>query len=160
MRNSSVVYDRSDSAFYSIEPQMVDWENILDGAGIFHTSGISTGVSNSAFWTTYAGIHAARRKHVLVSFDINYRKNLWNYGVRAEDVLPDLCQLADIIFGDQGEYEKISGMPRIPFKATDENYEIDLKAFENYFRKLAVMYPHCKKFVMAARNQISSNHPH
>ncbi len=158
MRNSSVVYDRSDSAFYSIEPQMVDWASILDDAFIFHTSGISTGVSNSAFWTTFAGIHEARRKGVLVSFDINYRKNLWNYGVRAEDVLPDLCQFADIIFGDQGEFEKISGLPRVPFTATDENYELDLDAFELYFRKVARMYPRCKKFVMAVRNQISSNH--
>ena len=158
MRNSGVVDDRNNSSFYSIEPQMVDWENILADAAILHTSGISAGVSNSAFWTTYAGIHTAKKLGVMVSFDINYRKNLWHYGVRAEDVLPDLCKNADIIFGDQGEYEKISGLPRVPFEATDDRYEIDLAAFDDYMRRASAMYPRCKKFVMAARNQISSNH--
>lgn len=158
MRNSSVVYDRNNSSFFSLEPSMIDWPKILDNARIYHTSGISAAVSNSAFWTTFAGIHAAKRKGVLVSFDINYRKNLWQYGVRAEDVLPDLCTFADIIFGDQGEYEKISGLPRVPFKAVDEKYQMDLAAFEEYFRHVSHRYPRCKKFVMACRNQISSNH--
>lgn len=158
MRNSLIVYDRQNSSFYSIEPKMIDWHSILHNARIFHTSGISTAVSHSAFWTTFNGMRRAEEMGVMVSFDINYRKNLWKYGVRGEDVLPELCKHADILFGDQGEYEIVTGMPRVPFKAQDENYEIDLKANEAYLREVSRMYPKAKKIVMAARNQLSSTH--
>ena len=41
MRDSLVVYDRKDSAFYSLKQGMIDWGKTLDGAGLFHCSGIT-----------------------------------------------------------------------------------------------------------------------
>jgi len=40
-RGSKVVYDRANSAAASIQPGMVDWKTVLDGAGWFHTTGIT-----------------------------------------------------------------------------------------------------------------------
>ena len=158
MRNSCVVYDRQDSAFYSLRPEMIDWHQTLQGAGILHTSGISCAVSQGALDTVMAAISAAEDEGLTISFDINYRKNLWKYGRKAEDVLPEACRHADIIFGDQGEYEILSGMKRVPFTASDSNYSMDLDAFKAYFEAVQALYPKCKKFVMACRNQITSNH--
>ncbi len=57
-----------------------------------------------------------------IACDINYRKNLWGYGLEPHDVLFQMMQYSDIIFGDQNEWEVASGVPHIPFEALDENY--------------------------------------
>ncbi len=158
MRNSSVVYDRQDSSFYHIEPHMIDWKNVFADAALYHTSGISAAVSQSAYWATWESIKEARNAGIPVSFDINYRKNLWGYGAEPADVLRQFAQQADIIFGDQNEFEVISGMKAIPFEAMDSNYEMNAEAYRTYFEKVQEMYPHAKVFLMAVRNQIASSH--
>lgn len=93
-----------------------------------------------------------------IACDINYRKNLWGYGLEPHDVLFQMMQYSDIIFGDQNEWEIASGVPHIPFEALDENYVIDREAYLSYFRKMHRLFPKCKKMVMAVRNQIASSH--
>lgn len=158
MRNSSVVYDRANSSFCNFQSNMMDWNEALKGVEVLHTSGISCAVSDVSRQTTMDAIAEAHKKGACISFDINYRKNLWSTMEKANNVLSCCGQQADVIFGDQGEYEIITGMPRVPFLATDENYEMDLQAFERYLRQTASMFPKAKKLVMAARNQISSTH--
>lgn len=158
MRNSSVVYDREDSSFYTLEPGMIDWKKVFENAALFHYSGISCAVSQSAFYASWEAVRTAENMHIPVSFDVNYRKNLWKYGADATDWLRMLAGHADIIFGDQHEYEVISGLPAVPFEAVDKNYDIDTEAYRRYFEKVANMYPRCRVFLMAARNQIASSH--
>ena len=158
MRNSSVVYDRNDSSFYTIKPGMIDWEKAFSDAAIYHFSGISCAISRDSLDATWESIKKAKAAGIPISFDVNYRKNLWKFGSDAQDVLQIFAEKADIIFGDQGEYEVISGMPAIPFKALDANYEIERDEYQAYFDKVQEMYPKCKIFVMAIRNQIASTH--
>lgn len=158
MRNSSVVYDRNDSSFYSITPHMIDWNVIFSDASIYHFSGISCAISRDALDATWESVKKAGTAGILISFDINYRKNLWKFGVDAQDILQIMAQRADIIFGDQGEYEVISGIPHIPFDAIDSDYPIDYNGYHDYFDQVQKMYPKCKIFVMAVRNQIASTH--
>jgi len=158
MRNSSVVYDRQDSSFYTIEPRMVNWEKVFEDAALYHYSGISNAVSQSAFYASWEAVKTAEKMNVPISFDVNYRKNLWKYGADAVDFLMMLAQHADIIFGDQHEFEVISGMKAVPFEAMDKDYEMNIAAYTEYFEKVAAMYPRAKVFLMAVRNQIASSH--
>ncbi len=158
MRNSCVVYDRKDSAFYTMKPGMIPWREVFRDASIFHCSGITCALSQSAADATMEAVEIAEEMGLTISCDINYRKNLWNYGADAHETLAELASHADIIFGDQGEYEVISGMKRVPFKALSADYAMDFHAFENYLNKVHDMFPRCKKFVLAARNQITSSH--
>nr|MBP7472150.1 sugar kinase [Prevotella sp.] len=158
MRNSSVVYDRKDSSFFSIKPNMVDWKSVFDNAALFHFSGISCAISQDAYYATWEAVKAARQMGLPISFDVNYRKNLWGFGAEPEDVLRFMAQHADIIFGDQHEYEVISGLPAVPFKAMDSDYVVDVDANRAYFEKVQKMYPNAKIFLMATRNQIASSH--
>jgi len=158
MRNSCVVYDRKDSAFYTMKPGMIPWREVFRDARIFHCSGITCSLSQSAADATMEAVGIAEEMGLTISCDINYRKNLWQYGADAHGTLARLVSHADIIFGDQGEYEVISGIKRVPFEAQSAGYGIDLQAFEEYLGAVSRKFPRCRKFVLAARNQITSSH--
>ncbi|MBP5258027.1 MAG: sugar kinase [Prevotella sp.] len=158
MRNSCVVYDRENSAFNELRPGMINWKEVLRGSSVFHCSGITCATSQSAAETTFEAVEEAERMGITVAFDINYRKNLWKYGAEASDVLSRLAKHADIIFGDQEEYEVISGMPRVPFTALSADDSVDNDAFRDLLASISAKYPKCKKMIMAARNQITSGH--
>lgn len=157
MRNSNVIYDREDSSFYSLQPGMIDWSEVLKDATLYHTSGIACAISKSSAEATIESMNVANKLGLTVSFDINFRKNLWKYGVEARPTLTKLCQESDIIFGDTGEYKLLTGM-EVPFNATSEDYEMDLEAWGKLFAKAQEICPRCKHFLMAVRNQITTNH--
>ena len=158
MRSSRVVYDRKNSSFYTLKQGMVKWNQVLADAAVFHCSGITCAISRDAMESNMDAIKLAVADGLTISCDINYRKNLWGYGLEPHDVLFQMMQYSDIIFGDQNEWEVASGVPHIPFEALDENYEIDKEAYLKYFRKLHTLFPKCKTMVMAVRNQIASSH--
>jgi 2-dehydro-3-deoxygluconokinase len=72
-----VVYDRANSAFAAIMPEMIDWTAILTGAMWFHVTGITAALGQGPLDTLAAGIDAAQALGVPVSFDLNYRPALW-----------------------------------------------------------------------------------
>ena len=53
MRNSKVVYDRNGSSFYSCAPGMFPWREIFKDVQLFHCSGITCSVSQSAADATF-----------------------------------------------------------------------------------------------------------
>ncbi len=160
MRNSSVVYDREDSAFSLLQPGMIDWKSVFSNhVTLFHCSGIAAAVSKTAADATLEAVKEAREAGVTVSFDINWRKNLWKYeGADAQKTLRAIGEYADVIFGDTGEYKIMSGLSDLPFEALDANYEIQMPKFEACFDVMRQRFPRCKVFMMALRNQITTNH--
>lgn len=158
MRNSCVVYDRNGSSFNSIQSGMIDWHSVFRGARIFHCSGITCAVSQSAADATFEAVRIAKEMGLTICCDINYRKNLWKYGADAHDVLGQLMQYSDFIFGDQGEYDITTNIPRVQFKPVETDARIDEDAYLDFFGKVQALYPNCKKFILAIRNQIGSTH--
>ncbi len=158
LRNSRVVYDRAGSSFYTLRHGMIDWQKCLAGAQVFHCSGITCAVSADALHTTMDGVQEASRMGLHIACDINYRKNLWNYGVDAHDALHEMMQYSHFIFGDQNEWEVASAVPHIPFDATDAGFSLDVPAYRDYFDEMHRQFPKAKSMIMALRNQISSTH--
>lgn len=158
VRNSKVVYDRKDSSFYSMQPGMIPWREVFADAHLFHCSGITCAVSQSAQDTTFEAVRTADEMGLTIACDINYRKNLWNYGAKASEVLHRLMQYSDFVFGDQNEWEVVSGLPHIPFEALDADYELNLAAYEEYFAQLHKQFPRCGQMLMGLRNQITTSH--
>src|SRR5512138_794572 len=79
-RPSKVVYDREYSAIAMAKPGDIDWDKTLDGANWFHITGITPALSQSAADLALESVQKARSKGLIVSCDLNYRKNLWKYG--------------------------------------------------------------------------------
>ena len=158
MRNSSVVYDRNDSSFTTLTTGMIDWNKALANAKMFHWSGIACAMSLSAADATFEAVREASSQGVTISCDINFRKNLWKYGKKAEEILHPILGYSDIMFGTEQEFEIATGVKPVGFKAQSADEEIDAEAYKAWGEKVQKAYPRCKVFVLALRNQITTNH--
>lgn len=158
MRNSKVIYDRDGSAFSELKPGMIDWKEVFKDADIFHWSGIDAALTPGLADVCHEAIAVAKEMGLQVSYDINYRKNLWNYGKSAQEVLRPLSQESDIMFGSEGEYAMLTGIPAPGFKATRNGESYDLKAYEEFCKAISAQIPNCKYIYIALRNVMSSEH--
>ena len=158
MRNSKVIYDRDGSAFSELKPDMINWREAFKDADIFHWSGIDAALTPGLAEVCKEAISIAKEMGLQVSYDINYRKNLWNYGKSAQEVLHPLSLSSDIMFGSEGEYAMLTGIPAPGFKATRSGEAYDLEAYENFCKAIHAQIPECKYIYIALRNVMSSEH--
>ncbi len=158
MRASKVVYDRANSAFSTMQPGMVDWEKVFADADWFHWSGIVPASSQHAADVCMEAIEVADRMGLTISCDLNFRKNLWQYGKSALDVMPQMVAKSDVIYGAMSEYKHTLGIEDIPFPAVDAHYRLDEKVFLKECRMIEAKYPRCRKMFIELRNSLSVNH--
>lgn len=155
-RASKVVYDRAHSAISEIKPGMVDWDEVLDGAEYFHWTGITPAISQGAADVCLEGIKAANAKGVIVTTDINYRKNLWKYGKTANEVMPALVEGCDIVLGNEEDAAMALGIHPEGVDVTDGHVEAD--AYLSVSQKIMERFPRCKKVITTLRGSVSANH--
>ena len=148
MRPSKVVYDRANSSFSSLDPKEFNWEEILKDAQWFHWTGISPAISASAAQATKEAIAVANKLGITVSADVNYRKNLWQYGKSVQEVMPDLIAGCDIIVCGKGDAEDILGI--VPDGKSKSN-------FESICKQIIARFPKIKKIINTKRGQISAS---
>jgi len=158
MRAAKVVYDRDHSAYYDLAPGMIDWRSILKGADIFQVSGITAAISQQAADATFEALDIAEEMGITISFDINYRKNLWKYGADPRKTLQRMLSRCDMMFGDAIEFEWISQHPQPPFTAIDSNFKMQIPEYREWFDELHAQYPRCRQWLMGMRNIVDSNH--
>lgn len=159
MRNSRVIYDRSGSAYSELQPGMIPWRSILADADVLQVSGITAAISRQAADATFEALDIARELGITVSFDINYRKNLWRYpGATPRATLTEMLERADIMFGDVIEFEYITERQAPLFNATSADFHIDLQPYREWFDLIHRRFPRCHKWLMGIRNQVSSSH--
>ena len=94
------------SAISEIELGMIDWDKVFEGVSWFHWTGITPAISQGAADVCLEAIKAANERGITVSCDLNYRKNLWNYGKTASEIMPDLVIGTDVILGNEEDAEK------------------------------------------------------
>lgn len=93
---SSSVYYRHNSAASKLSPLDVD-EGFIRSAKVFHITGVTPALSESAKEATMLATKIAKQSGVLVSVDTNVRLKLWSEQNARETLLP-LCKSADIVF--------------------------------------------------------------
>jgi 2-dehydro-3-deoxygluconokinase len=109
-RPADVLYDRANSAFARVPPGALDWQHLLQGASWLHISGITPAVSRRAAAEALDAMRTARAASVAISFDCNFRARVW--GERASEapqVLRELCQHVDVIFGEERDLNFMFG---------------------------------------------------
>ncbi|MBN2274767.1 MAG: sugar kinase [Bacteroidales bacterium] len=155
-RASKVIYDRAHSSISTIEPGMVDWEKVFQSAGWFHWTGITPAISETTARVCLEAIQAANRKGITVSTDLNYRKNLWKYGKKASEVMPEMVAGCDIILGNEEDAEKVFGIKPEGVDVTGGH--VEAAAYESVCRQLMKQFPKAKKVIITLRGSISANH--
>ena len=157
-RPSKVVYDRAGSAIATIQPGMIDWKKVFEGADWFHWTGITPALSQGAADVCLEAIKAANALGVKVSCDLNYRKNLWKYGKTAGEVMPSLVEGCDIILGNEEDADKVFGIKPEGFDVTATGGAIDQGRFRSVGEQLMKRFPHAKKVIITLRGSINANH--
>ena len=148
MRASQIVYDRADSAFANVNPELFDWEKILTGADWFHWCGITPALSAGAAKACLDAVKMANKLGVTVSSDIYYRSNLWKYGKTPQDILPEIASYSDIILARRKNIEEIFGL----------GVTVEKGKFVEACKLLMKHYPNVKKVIDTERIQVSASH--
>lgn len=157
-RASKVVYDRAHSSIADIKPGMINWKEVLKDAGWFHWTGITPALSQGAADACLEAIRTANEMGVTVSCDLNYRKNLWKYGKKASEVMPQLVEGCDVLLGNEEDAEKVFGIKPEGFDASQTEGEVDAAEFESVCRQLQARFPRAKKVIITLRGSINANH--
>lgn len=127
-RSSQIIYDRAGSSFAQLDPKVLNWEEILDGADWFHWSGITPALSQNCADSTLQALEVAAKKGVKVSGDLNYRSNLWQYGKSPDEIMPRLMELTHVMIAGSRDFKQCLGEDFKSFA------EVRSMAFERFKR--------------------------
>lgn len=156
VRASKVIYDRANSAISLIKPGEFDWNKIFEGIRWFHWTGISPAVSQNLADACLEAVKAAKNKKITVSCDLNYRANLWKYGKKASEIMPELVKLCDVAIGNEEDAEKVFGI-----KAPETDVvsgKIEAQNYEYVLKELTKKFPNLKYVAITLRGSISATH--
>ncbi|MDQ8756976.1 sugar kinase [Sphingosinicella sp. LHD-64] len=155
LRASDIVYDREGSAFALAGPEDFDWDALLDGASLLHLSGITPALGPRSAETAAAAAEVAKAKGISVSFDGNYRAQLWNrWDSDPKTILSRLVGQADILFGNHRDISLLLGA-QFSGDGEDRRREASEAAFAA-FPNLALIASTARHIVDADSHRISA----
>ena len=154
-RPSKVVYDREYSAIALAKPGDIDWGKSFEGAGWFHTTGITPAISASAADLALESVRAAQAKGVTVSCDLNYRKNLWKWGKSAYEVMGELVKYVDVVIANEEDCQAALG---IQTDVDVHSGKLDREAYRSLAAKVLEAYPNIKTIAITLRESKSASH--
>jgi 2-dehydro-3-deoxygluconokinase len=110
-RSSAVLYDRTGSAFALAAATAIDWPAALRGARWLHLSGIASALGERAAAANQRAADAALELGLAVSFDGNYREQLWAASSGdAPRLLRGMVAAAQLAFVDDRDVALILGV--------------------------------------------------
>ncbi len=154
-RPSKVVYDREGSSIALAKPGDIDWAKTFDGAGWFHVTGITPAISESSAGLALEGARKAREMGLTVSCDLNFRKNLWKWGKKAADVMPELFALTDIGIANEEDCQMALG---IEAGVDVHSGHLERDSYRQLTDKVLAAYPTLKVLAVTLRESKSASH--
>lgn len=150
LRASAISYDRAGSTFARCRAADFDFETALSGARLLHLSGITPALGADSAEAALAAARAARKVGVPISFDGNYRPQLWEaWDSDPRAVLGEIVSQVDILFGNHKDIRLLTGK-----ELPGEGFERRRKAAEAGF----AAFPNLKLIASTARHVIDVDH--
>lgn len=115
-RRSVTVYQRKYSAASKLDAGMVNWKDALQGARLFHTSGITLGLAahsnydRNYCYEAFKEAVAQRPEGCLVGLDFNYRSALWTVEQAREVMTPVVADHVDVLVTTLGNMAELYGI--------------------------------------------------
>lgn len=116
-RPTQVYFDRKETAFTQMTTADVDWDLLLD-TRVIHLTGITAALSPTVLEILMETMGRAAAAGVTVSFDVNYRANLWD-AEQAATALEPLIKQAGILFVRSEDLDVLYGTGTEPLAALD-----------------------------------------
>ena len=153
-RASKVIYDRAYSAISMFDPEKYDWDSIFNNVTWLHISGITPAISEQTKDASILSVKEAKKRGITVSIDLNYRKNLWKYGVDAKEVMSVMTEYADVIIANEEDCQKSLGLE---CKSNVEGGKLDNEDYRKLSNSLLEKYPNVKKVAITLRESKSAD---
>ena len=128
-RKPKVIYDRSNSSFYSLNIDEIP-DEAYSASRCFHTTGITLALSEKLRDTAIEMMKRFKEAGTLVSFNVNFRGNLWT-GEEARECIEKILPYVDIFFCSEDTARltfKKTGTAREMMKSFTEEYPISIVA--------------------------------
>ncbi len=115
-RKNIGIYQRMFSAASRLGPGMVNWQEALKGARLFHTSGITFGLAGHSRYDRNYNLEALQEalekkpSNCLVGMDFNYRATLWSPERAREVLTPIATDHVDILITTIEDMARLYGM--------------------------------------------------
>ncbi len=154
-RPSAVTYDRDRSAIALAKPGSIAWNKVFEGANWFHITGITPAISESSAKLALESVAVAKARGLTVSCDLNYRKNLWKWGKKAHEVMPELFQSVDVGIANEEDVQLALG---IRGEADVESGHLDRGAYEKLAETVLAKFPELKMIAITLRESKSASH--
>ncbi|MDP8914591.1 MAG: sugar kinase [Pseudomonadota bacterium] len=155
LRASEIVYDREGSSFARSESRDFDWDRLLEGVDLLHLSGITPALGPQSAEAAVAAAEAAERLGVPISFDGNYRAQLWErWNSNPREILTRLVKKAEIMFGNHRDISLLLGTS-FSGEGEDRRREASEAAFAA-FPKLKLIASTARHIDDADRHRISA----
>ncbi|MDO4543493.1 MAG: sugar kinase [Clostridia bacterium] len=151
---SKVIYDREYSAISLADPSSFDWDSIFLGVDWFHITGITPAISLSAMKVALASAAEAKKRNITVSCDLNYRKNLWRYGMSAPEVMRDLALFIDIAIANEEDCQKSLN---IHSDVKVESGKLNTEKYRDLSQTVLSSYPNMKCIAITLRGSVSAD---
>jgi len=137
-RPNRQIYDRGHSAISGAQLGEFDWKSILPQTKWFHTTGITTALSDHAIAQVKASLQTAKKLGVKTSFDLNYRATLWG-PEKAQQVMKDVIPYVDVLIGNEEDFEKMLGIK--VDHVSQEYSKIDPESYRSVANRAVELYP-------------------
>lgn len=126
-RKPSVVYDRKNSSFCNLKPEDID-SDMFSSSKVFHTTGITLALGKQIRNNTIEIIKQFSNAGVKISFDVNFRANLWDEAL-ARETVTEILPYIDIFFCSEETarrtFQKTGSIEEI-LKSFSENFNIPI----------------------------------
>lgn len=159
-RASSVIYDRAHSSIATTGTEVMDWNKIFEGADWFHITGITPALSQSAADLAIAAVRIAKEKGLKVSCDYNFRKNLWKYGKKAVEVMPELIKYVDIGIANEEDCQLALGitLDKLDWESEIRSGDLNMEKYRALCEKVLERFPNLEMQAITLRHSFSANH--
>ncbi len=151
---SKVLYDRANSSIALAKVGDVDWDKVFENVEWFHITGITPAISQSCMELCLECVKVAKEKNITVSCDLNYRKNLWKYGVAAKDVMRELVKYVDVVIANEEDVQKSL---EITIDVDVESGKLDKDKYRVLSNKVLERYPNMKLIAITLRESSSAD---
>ena len=153
-RPSKVIYDRADSLISKAKVGDFDWDDIFEGAGWFHFTGITPALGKGVADLTLEACKKAKEKGIKVSCDLNYRNKLWSKE-EARKVMTSLMPYVDVLIANEEDAKDVFG---IEAENTDiASGKLDLEGYKSVACQLIDRFGF-EKVAITLRESLSASH--
>jgi len=147
--------DRANSAASQLKKGDIDWENIfgVNGSCWFHTGGIFAALSETTPDVIIEAVKTAKKHGTIVSYDLNYRKSLWqDIGgqEKAMQVNRAIAPYVDVMLGNEEDFTAALGFE---VKEMDKGYsKLDPANFKKMIAEVVKEFGNLKVVATTLRN--------